>query len=276
MMKKIYFLVCLFLSLNYVTKAQLTDDGLSGGSLGQPQPFLYTINSLNPAARHWSLNYNGGYGQYTVTPLGFDGVDQNFAVKGYLGNRYSLMATMGVGFGNHGNTQTYQQAEVFKDFIGGVNPTGFRFGTSLGVIREFSNDVVALSRFNAAYENTAWKFAINARVEKAFAANRDALDLISSFGIQRKIAGQFFGGIEAVGQDLEGLWETDEAEGGAKVLIGPSVNFVPVGSRLSFSLCAGPILYVTHSTVIPNDSAVRELPLNNGFTVKFNVGFNFL
>jgi hypothetical protein len=85
-----------------------------------------------------------------------------------------------------------------------------------------------------------------------------------------------FGGVEAVGQDLEGLWETDEAEGGAKVLIGPSLNFVPKGSRLSFSLCAGPILYVTHSTITPDDSAVRELPINNGFTVKFNVGFDFL
>jgi hypothetical protein len=273
---KIYFALFLLLSINVAVRAQSLDEGSIGGTLAQPQPFLYSINSLNPAARHWSVNYSGGYGQYTVTPLGFDGVDQDFAVKGYLGNRFSLYAAMGVGFGSKGNVNTFQQAEVFKDFIGGKNPNGFRFGTSLGVIREFSNDVVALSRFNMAYESFAWKFAANARFEHAFAADRDAFDLISSFGIQRKISGQLFGGVEAVGQDLEGLWETDEAEGGAKVLIGPSLNFVPRGSRLSFSLCAGPILYVTHSTIIPDDSAVRELPLNNGFTVKFNVGFDFL
>jgi len=276
MIKKLCCVLSLFLSVSFVLKAQTADEDLGGGSLGQSQPFLYTINGLNPAARHWSLNYSGGYGQYTVTPLGFDGVQQNAAVKGYLGSRFTLLASMGVGFGANGNTQTYQQAEVFKDFIGGKSATGFRFGTSLGVIREFSSDIVALSRFNAAYENLSWKFAVNARVEKAFAADRDAFDLISSFGVLRKISGHFFGGVEAVGQDLEGLWETDEAEGGAKVLIGPSLNFVPPGSRLSFSLCAGPIFYVTHSSIVSNDSAVRELPVNNGFTIKFNVGFNFL
>jgi len=276
MASKIYLTLFVFVSVNFALKAQTVNDDLTSGALAQPQPFLYTINALNPAARHWSLNYSGGYGQYTVTPLGFDGVDQNIAVKGYLGNRLTMLATMGVGFGSNGNTQTYQQAEVFKDFIGGNSATGFRFGTSLGVIREFSNDVVALSRFNATYENLVWRFAANARIEKAFAADRDEFDVISSFGVQRQITGRFFGGVEAVGQDLEGLWETDEAEGGAKVLIGPSLNYVPANSRLAFSLCAGPILYVTHSTIIPNDSAVRELPLNNGFTVKFNVGFNFL
>ena len=276
MARKIYLTLFLLLSINFMLKAQTMNEGLINSSLTQSQPFLYSINALNPAARHWSLNYSGGYGQYTVTPLGFDGVNQNIAVKGYLGARFTLLTTMGVGFGSNGNTQTYQQAEVFKDFIGGRNPTGFRFGTSLGVIREFSDDLVVLSRFNAAYENPSWKFAANARVEKAFAADRDAFDVISSFGVLRRINGQLFGGVEAVGQDLEGLWETDEAEGGAKVLIGPSLNYVPIGSRLSFSLNAGPILYVTHSTITPNDSAVRELPLNNGFTVKFNVGFNFL
>jgi len=276
MVRKIYFSLFILLSINGALKAQTLDRDIAGASLTQPQPFLYTINGLNPAARHWSLNYSGGYGQYTVTPLGFDGVDQNMGVKGYLGNRFSLLANMGVGFGSRGNTQTYQQAEIFKDFIGGNSPTGFRFGTSLGVIREFSNDVVLLSRFNAAFENLAWKIGANARIEKAFAADRDEFDLISSFGILRRIKGQLFGGVEAVGQDLEGLWETDEAEGGAKILIGPSLNYVPIGSRLSFSLNAGPILYVTHSTLTPNDSAVRELPLSNGFTIKFNAGFNFL
>ncbi|MDR3693960.1 hypothetical protein [Mucilaginibacter sp.] len=275
MVGKIYFSLFLLLSISYFVKAQSFDDGSGSGSFTQPQPFLYTINALNPAARHWSLNYSGGYGQYTVTPLGFDGVNQNVAVKGYLGNRFTLFATMGIGFGTGGNTQTFQQAEIFKDFIGGKSASGFRFGTSLGVIREFSNDIVALSRLNAAYENAAWKLATNVRVEKAFSTVRDKFDVISSFGILRRINGQLFGGVEAVGQDLEGLWES-ETEGGAKVLVGPTLNYVPMGSRLSFSLCAGPIYYVTHSTVTLFDSAVRELPSNTGFTIKFNVGFNFL
>ncbi|HEY4328038.1 MAG TPA: hypothetical protein VGN20_28900 [Mucilaginibacter sp.] len=263
--------------MSLVLKAQTINEGLKGSSFAQPQPFLFTVTTLNPAARQWSLNYSGGYGQNTATPFGFDGVDQNISVLGYLGARTTLLASMGVGFGNNGYVQTVQQAEVLKDFIGGKKVTGFRLGTSLGVRREFSGEITALSRFNAAYESQAWKFATNIRFEKVFASDRDGLDVISTFGILKQISGRFFGGVEAVGQDLEGFWEPDEAEGGARILIGPSLNFVPQGSRLSFSVCGGPIIQATHSVIVTNDSAVRDLPLlNNGFTVKFNVGFRFL
>lgn len=241
----------------------------------QPQPFLFTINTLNPAARGWSLNYNGGYGQRTVTPLGYDGVDQNIGVKGYLGAKFTFLASMGIGFGNNGDVKSLQQVEALRDFIGGNTPSGFRLGASLGFRREFNNDKVALSRITAAYENINWRFGGNIRFEKAFDKDRDGVDVISSIGIHRQISGELFGGIEAVGQDLEGFWETDEAEGGARLLVGPSLNFAPVSSRFSFTVCGGPIIYATRSTPAYNEFAVRELPTSNGFTMKFNVGFRF-
>lgn len=274
MHKKLYLTFFYVFIFALGVKAQSSNADFYNPSLEQPQPFLYTINGLNPSARHWSLNYSGGYGQNAVSAIGFNGVDQNFSVKGYLGNRFTLFATVSAGFATKGGVQTLQQAEVFRDFIGGINPTGFRLGTSLGVRREFNNDAVAFSRFNAAFESSQWTLGANVRVEKAFAQGRDAVDVISSFGVHRQISGQFFGGIEAVGQDLEGLWEA-EAEGGAKILIGPSLNYVPLSSNLSFSLSAGPIIYVSHSVAILNDYAYRELPASNGFTMKFNVGFRF-
>lgn len=248
---------------------------MASASMGQPQPFLFTINTLNPAARGWSVNYSGGYGERTVTPLGYDGVDQNVAVKGYIGNKLTMLASMGIGFGSNGDIRSLQQAEVLRDFIGGNQPAGFRMGASLGFRREFNNDKVALSRITAAFDNLSWKFGANVRFEKAFDKERDDIDVISSFGVHHKISGDFFGGIEAVGQDLEGFWEADEAEGGARVLIGPSLNFVPVASRFSFTICGGPIIYATRSVVAPNEFALRELPASNGFTMKFNVGFKF-
>lgn len=253
---------------------QTINPTLPNEGLAQPQPFLFTINTLNPSARGWSLNYSGGYGQRTVTPLGFDGVDQNIAVKGYLGAKFTLVASMGVGFGTKGNVNSLQQAEVLRDFIGGNKPEGVRIGASFGFRREFNSDKVALSRITAAFENQQWKLGGNVRFEKAFDKNRDDMDVISSIGVHRQIAGQLYGGFEAVGQDLEGFWEADEAEGGARVLIGPSLNYAPVSSRFAFTLCGGPIIYATHSTVTPgNQFPVRELPTNNGFTMKFNVGF---
>ncbi len=275
MIKKLNLFIILVFIFPFAVKAQMINQQLGNVSMEQPQPFLFTVNTLNPAARGWSLNYAGGYGQRTITPLGYDGIDQNIGVKGYLGNKFTMLASMGIGFGTNGNIESIQQAEVIRDFIGGNEPSGFRMGASLGFRREFNNDKVALSRITAMYEDISWRFGANVRFEKAFDKERDAFDVISSLGIQRQISGQLFGGIEAVGQDLEGFWETDEAEGGARLLVGPSLNYAPVASRFSFTLCGGPIIYATRSTPAFNEFAVRELPASNGFTMKFNVGFKF-
>lgn len=264
---------CPFISGNKVECSNST--ARTNVSFQQPQPFLFTINTLNVEARHWTVNYQGGYGQNTITPLGYDGVDQNVGVKGYLGSKFTMMASMGVGFGNKGDINTQQQMEVLRDFIGGNRPDGFRLGGSLGYRREFNSVSVAMSRITAFYERPNWRLGANVRFEKAFALNRDDIDVISSIGIHRQVSGSLFAGIEAVGQDLEGFWETDEAEGGAKVLIGPSLNYVPPASRFSFTLCGGPMIYATHSMTALNDFAARELPASNGFTMKFNVGFRF-
>jgi hypothetical protein len=275
MIRKIYLLVILISTLPFAVNAQIINPEMGTGAMSQPQPFAFTVNTLNPTARGWSLNYAGGYGQHTVTPLGYDGVDQNIGIRGYLGAKLTFLASMGVGFGNNGDVKSLQQAEVLRDFIGGNHPGGFRIGAGLGFRREFNNDKVALSRVTAAFENASWRLGANVRFEKAFDKDRDGLDIISSFGVHRQISGELFGGIEAVGQDLEGFWETDEAEGGARLLVGPSLNFAPVSSRFSFTLCAGPIIYATRSTPAYDEFAVRELPASNGFTMKFNVGFKF-
>lgn len=275
MIRSFYLLVFMGLVLPFLANAQTFNPQQSIPAMAQPQPFLFTINTLNPTARGWSLNYNGGYGERTVTPLGYDGIDQNIGVKGYLGAKFTFLASMGIGFGNNGDIKSLQQVEALRDFIGGNLPSGFRLGAGLGFRREFNNDKVALSRVTAAYESINWRLGANVRFEKAFDKDRDGLDIISSIGVHRQISGAVFGGIEAVGQDLEGFWETDEAEGGARLLVGPSLNFAPVTSRFSFTLCGGPIIYATRSTPAFNEFAVRELPTSNGFTMKFNVGFKF-
>jgi len=274
MIKKLLLLSLSFAAFFGAANAQVSDQLQAQLAMQQPQPFLFTINTLNPSARGWSLNYSGGYGQHTITPLGYDGIDQNIAVKGYLGSKFTMLLNLGVGFANRGDINTFQQAELFRDFVGGDKPDGFRVGLSLGFRREFNNDKVALSRITAAYESMGWRLGGNVRFEKAFAQDRDGIDIISSIGIHRQVAGSFFAGFEAVGQDLEGFWE-NEAEGGAKLLVGPSLNFVPVSSRFSFTLCGGPIIYATRSTGLLNNTAARELPASNGFTMKFNVGFRF-
>jgi len=160
--------------------------------------------------------------------------------------------------------------------IGGKKASGFRLGAGLGISRDWSNTGSAISRITAFFDQTNWQLTGNLRFEKAFDKTRDKLDFISSFGFQHRISNQWYLGFEALGQDLEGFWEKDEAEGGAKLMIGPSINLVPDNSRLSFSFAGGPVFYATRSSVIPSE-AIREIgsvASGNGYTIRALVNFN--
>lgn len=240
------------------------------------QPFLFSVNTFTAEAPFLSVSASGNMAERTSGAFGYDGVDQQLAVKGYLGNRFTLYANADLGFSRTGSTATAQQAEVIRDFVGGKSFYGARFGVGVGANRDFSSVGAIFSRVTAAFEAPAWRIAGNLRFEKAFAKDRDGIDLISSAGYQHKIAGAFFAGVEAVGEDLEGFWEADEAEGGAKLLVGPSLNYAPVYSRFSFSLCGGPVLYATHSTVLSSE-ALRDIgatSTHNGYSIRAMVAFN--
>ena len=104
-------------------------------------------------------------------------------------------------------------------------------------------------------------------LKKAFASNRDKIDVISSFGFHHVLFGKLYGGFETVGEDLEGFWDQEEAEGGAKLLVGPSLNMTTNNSKISFSLSGGPVFYATQNQVT-NPDAIRELPSQAGPNLK--------
>ncbi|CAN5181066.1 hypothetical protein BH09BAC6_BH09BAC6_20380 [soil metagenome] len=275
MIKKTYLFLIFIVVTTGFSRAQSPQQLQQSNTYEPAQPFLFTANTLSPLTRGWSLSFTGGYGEHAVNPLGFNGLDQHFSMKGYLGARLTLLASLGMGFSTGGGVHTLQQAEVIRDFIGGFTPLGFRLGAGLGARHEFNNDNVVFSRITAAYDLRLWKVGANLRLEKVFTENRDGVDVIASVGVHRHLAGQLFGGIEAIGQDIEGFWQPNESEGGARLLVGPSLNYAPAGSRLSFSACGGPIIYATHSSVSAGQFAARDLPASTGFTMKFNIGFRF-
>jgi hypothetical protein len=240
------------------------------------QPFLFSVNTLTKENTKWNIHYSGSYGERTNGQFGYDGLGQQFGVKGYLGSRLTLYATAAVGFANGGGVTSAEQVEVIRDLIGGKKSSGFRLGAGLGISRDWSNTGSAISRITAFFDQTNWQLTGNLRFEKAFDKTRDKLDFISSFGFQHRITNQWYLGFEALGQDLEGFWEKDEAEGGAKLMIGPSVNIVPSNSRLSFSFAGGPVFYATRSSVLPSQ-AIREIgavATGNGYTIRALINFD--
>jgi hypothetical protein len=52
----------------------------------------------------------------------------------------------------------------------------------------------------------------------------DTADLVTTVGWSRRIRDGISVGAEGIGQDLEGFWNPKEADGGAKLLVGPSLQ----------------------------------------------------
>lgn len=274
--KKHLFAVLVMVMVSAVGVAQQRTLAPSVAGNSDVQPFLFSVLTLTADQPAWNLHYSGSYGERVAGPFGYDGVDQQVSVKGYLGNRFTLFANAAFGFARDGAVTSEQQAEVMHDFVGGRKIFGPRLGLSLGYDRDMTNVSAVYSRVTAAFYTTSWRFGGNLRFERAFSGLRDNIDLITSIGIHRRIAGSIFAGFEAVGEDLEGFWESDEAEGGAKLLIGPSVNYAPANSRFAFSACGGPVFYATHSSVIPS-GAIRDIgsiAAQNGYTLRAMVSFN--
>jgi len=83
-------------------------------------------------------------------------------------------------------------------------------------------------------------------------------------------------GIEAIGEDLEGFWEAGEAEGGARLLVGPSLRVTPRGHPWHLSVAGGPVVHATRSSRAGD--VVRALPAStgrNGYAVRASLGYVF-
>ncbi|HEX4964705.1 MAG TPA: hypothetical protein VF173_28090 [Thermoanaerobaculia bacterium] len=74
-----------------------------------------------------------------------------------------------------------------------------------------------------------------------------------------------------MGEDLEGLWEQDEAEGGARVLAGPSLHWVRPDHRFLATLAGGPVFRIHQNNL--TSQAPRSL--GNGYTVRASVAYVF-
>ncbi|OAQ40349.1 hypothetical protein A5893_05190 [Pedobacter psychrophilus] len=270
-MKKILTLLFAVVFSTTLLKAQSNNSQLSNGNTN---PFLFSVNTLTGNTPKWNLNYTGSYGQHTSGQFGYDGLDQRFAAKGYLGNKFTIYANAAIGFANNGGTRSSQQAEIIKDFIGGKKVFGPRLGFGVGVNRDWDGVGAVFSRITGSVDALKWRLGGNLLFEKAFSGSRDKIDFTTSVGFHHQLAGSFFAGVEAVGQDLEGFWEEDEAEGGAKLLIGPSLNYAPSNAKVGFSVCGGPVFYATKSSVLPSN-AIRDLSTQNGYTVRAMLTYNF-
>lgn len=269
------------------TVAALLSVMSGAGSLSaQARPFLFTITpETRPDQSRSVVHLDVGYGERMFSGIGPQGLEQRFGAQLGVGRRLTLVAQAGLTLPDHDAAgRSNAQAELLVNLL----PTTGRGTLAVGVggMRDYAGVGVALGRVVAALRGARWDVAGNLRLERPFvlsgvlsgdaSARRDEIDVITTAGVARRVSSAVRLGVETVAEDLEGLFERGEAEGGARVMLGPTITLAPSQSRWQLLLGGGPVFRVTRSLVDGTTSgAPRDLTTRSGYVIRTAIAYNW-
>jgi hypothetical protein len=220
----------------------------------QERPFIFSIvteSESKPAVR---FDYDVGVGERAFQSDISNQPEQRIGVQASHG-RLTFLGRLGIA--EVGSSyQSSQSGEVLYSMLGRTNQAALAAGG--GVLHEAGGVNVLLARVVAGHNADSWRLQGNVLFQKPMSSERDALDLITSVGWARKLPHGVSLGAEAIGEDLEGFWESEEAEGGARLLVGPSVHVSPAGQRWQFIATGGPLFHPSDTG--RSSDAFRDLP----------------
>lgn len=246
----------------------------AGTAAAQVRPFLYTVVPARGQVARSGIYGDVAYGHNLFAGLGAEGLEQRLAVQLPLTAR--LRFTAQVGWAPTTPNNATIQGEVLADLAPASARTTLAFG--IGGMHDYRRTSVALGRVVAGYRWAKTVAVANVRLEHAFpkagsAEQRDALDIITTLGVMHDVRPSVRLGVESVAEDLEGFFEADEAEGGAKLMVGPSIGLGPRAARWTLQVTAGPVFRLTQSTAAVGSGAPRDL--TTGFVVRTSLGLQW-
>lgn len=236
-------------------------------------PFLFSVAAPTADARQASVYVDTGVGERAFDLVQGDEPEQRLGVQASLGERLTVLARLGLASDGSGVRASQQGELLYSVFRSPARQASLAIG--MGVRHEAQGINVLLGRIAAGRTFDAWRLDANALFEKPYASDRDALDLITTLGVARQVRPALAIGVELIGEDLEGFWEQDEAEGGARVLIGPSIRVAPPAARWQLGVAGGPVVHATRSTV--RSEAMRPLGAGggDGYAIRCRLSYAF-
>ena len=221
-----------------------------------------------------TVQVDSGFGERAFDVTDSDRPEQRLSVQAFLGRRLTFLGKVGVS-SDARDLRSSQQGELLFGVVHAPRIEG-SLAVGMGIRHEPSGVNVLLGRVVAGRSFNAWRLDGNAVFEKPYATGRDAIDLITTIGVSRRLAPALYAGVEFIGEDLEGFWEADEAEGGARILIGPSIRVAPPNKRWQVSVAGGPMIHASRSGLVSD--ATRGLAMSggdNGYAVRAALSVEF-
>jgi hypothetical protein len=219
----------------------------------QERPFLFSIATTAKSTPAIRFDYDVGTSERTFQSDVANRPEQRIGAQAALG-RLTLLARFGIS--DVGSSyQSSQSGELLYSMRGN---DAVAFAAGGGVLHEAGGVNVLLARLTAGHNADSWLLHGNMVFQKPISSGRDEFDVVTSVGWARKLPHGVSLGAEMVGEDLEGFWEAEEAEGGARLLVGPTFRIAPAGRRWQLIATGGPLFH-------PSDTgrasaALRDLP----------------
>jgi hypothetical protein len=236
--------------------------------------FLFSVSTVPTEVRHATVNVDSGFGARAFDVTDSDRPEHRVGVQVALGHRLTFLGRVGLSNDDR-DVRSSQQGELMFGVLESPRQQG-SVALGLGMRHESGGTNVLLGRLAAGRSLSNWRVDGNALFEKPFSTERDAVDLITSFGVSRHVLPFLRAGVELIGEDLEGFWEEDEAEGGARILIGPSIHIAPPNQRWQVGVAGGPMLHATRSS--RSSGADRGLPASTtdrSYAVRISMSYGF-
>jgi hypothetical protein len=208
-------------------------------------PFLFASLAPAPGGRVVT-SFDAGYNERAFEPVAGERFEPRLGLMAPLSPLLAVAAHVGFADAPDGRGRAAEQGELWVTPVrrGGHSLTG-----GVGVRHEYGGTTVALARLAGARATARSAVAADVLLERPHAAGRDALDVITTVGFAHAVAPGVWLGVEAVGSDLEGFWEQEEAEGGATLLLGPTLAVSP-SARWRLVVGGGPVVRATRSTAL--------------------------
>lgn len=208
-------------------------------SLGAQSPFLFATQP--PVTGRVTTSADAGYSVRAFEPVAGERLEPRATLVAALSPLFAVQGHLAVATALDHRTRLSQQLELM---ITPVRRGAIALGSTVGFRHEYSGADVALARVLAARTTGGSALAADVLLEHAFTPGRDAVDIVTTVGVTRAVTQRVWVGVEAVASDLEGFFESEEAEGGATVLIGPTLG-VRASDRWRLLVGGGPVLRAT-------------------------------
>jgi hypothetical protein len=233
-------------------------------------PFLFTVPQPDASLRVGDGETSTAIGERSLLLFSGAAFDPGLSIEARSERGFVVRSSIGtVDFTAGGQRfRSFQQLEILRS----IRSTGrAQLAIGGGVRQDWGGAQTFVGRVIAGARIAGGRLEGNAVIEKGNsgrAGHRDAFDVITTIGWSRAVTDRIALGVEGIGHDLEGFWERDEAEGGARLLIGPSIRVASPGGRWSFGIAGGPLLH-SPSTVEPTTlpRAIPETSSRSHFAV---------